>query len=178
MGKFLFGLLLLLALAGGIFYKYFYNGSIFSKGTIDFSVQEFSEGGLIPKKFTCDDKDISPSFLIERVPGDAKSLTIIMDDPTAPSTFTHYILTDVDPQIGSIDQGVVPSSGNVLTNDYGKQEYDGPCPTLGTHKYVFRVYALDTTLNLPDSSKREDVDKAMQGHIIAKGEFSGEYTKI
>lgn len=179
MGKFWFGILLFLALGGGIFYKYFFDKTIFSKGTIAFSVQEFSNGELIPKRFTCEGPDISPSFLIERVPGDAKSLAIIVEDPDAtPEVFTHYILLNVDPQIGSIDQGVIPANTIVATNDFGKQEYNGPCPSLGSHKYVFKVYALDSEINLPESAKRAEVDNAMRGHIIAKGEYSGTYSKI
>lgn len=179
MGKFWFGILLFLALAGGIFYKYFWNTTIFMKGTIAFSVQEFSNGELIPKKFTCDGSDISPSFLIERVPGDAKTIAIIVEDPDAEAkTFTHYMLLNIDPQIGSIDQGVTPANAIIATNDYGKQEYNGPCPTLGSHKYTFRVYALDTEIDLPESATRPEVDKAMRGHIIAKGEYFGQYSKI
>lgn len=178
MGKFWFGILLFLALGGGIFYKYFYNGTIFSKGTIAFSVQEFSNGELIPKKFTCDGTDISPSFLIERVPGDAKSLVIIVDDPDAPpTTFTHFLMLNIDPQIGSIDQGVTPAGATVATNDYGKQEYNGPCPSIGTHKYFFRVFALDKVLDLGEQSKRIDVDSAIRGHVIAKGEYTGTFIK-
>lgn len=179
MGKFFLGLLLFFFLAGGIFYKYFFDKTIFSKGTIAFSVQEFSNNDLIPKRFTCEGQDISPSFLIERVPSDAKSLVIILEEPDAPAkTFTHYLLINVDPQIGNIDQGVSPAGASVLVNDFGKNEYNGPCPSLGLHTYVYKVYALDTLLSLSEESKREDVDNAIRNHIIAKGEYSGTYSKI
>lgn len=178
MGKFFFGILVFAGLAGFLFYKYFYNGTIFSTGTINFTVQEFGRGELIPQKFTCDGADISPSYLIERVPQDAKSLVLIVDDPDAtPETFTHFIMFNIDPDIGSIDQGITPSGVTVATNDFGKKEYNGPCPPIGTHEYFYRIYALDTQLLLTDEAKRSDIDNAVKGHVIAKGEYTGSYIK-
>lgn len=183
MGKFWLGLLLFFALAGGIFYKYFFDKTIFSKGTINFSVQEFGNGDLVPKKFTCDGQDVSPSFLIERVPGDAKSLVIFLEDIDKPasltnSSFTHYILFNIDPEVSSIDQNTSPAGAIIGTNDFDKDEYNGPCPSIGSHKYVFKVFALDKELSLDKNARRVDVDTAIKGHIIAKGEYNAEYSKI
>lgn len=177
MGKFFLGLILVAIVSLGVWYYYFSDQTIFTKGTIDFSSLEFVDGNLIPQNFTCDGKDISPSFSIERVPLDAKSIVIIVEDIESPSVFTHYILFNVDPQIGVIDQGTRPASSIIGTNDFGKQEYNGPCPPLGTHKYVFKIYALNKMLDLDETAKRADIDKAIRGSIITKGQFTGEYTK-
>lgn len=177
MGKFFFGLLMIALISLGVWYYYFSDQTIFTKGTIDFSPLEFTRGGLIPKNFTCDGKDIPPSFSIERVPIDAKSLVIILEDQDAPSLFTHYIVFNIDPQIGTIDQGVTPSGAIVGTNDFGKSEYNGPCPSIESHKYKYKILALNKILNLNESAKRIDLDNATRGSIIAKGEFIGEYTK-
>lgn len=177
MGKFWLGIILFAGIGYYVFTNYFYDKTIFSKGTIDFSVQEFSDNGLIPKKFTCDGQDYSPSFLIERVPTDAKSLALIVEDIDTPSVFTHYILFNIDPSIGLIDQNTSPAGAMTGMNDFGKSEYNGPCPQMGTHRYIFKVYALDKELNLSGESKRIDIDRAIKGSIIARGEYSGEYTK-
>ena len=176
-GKFLFGLIFIFLVSFGSWHYYFSDKTIFTKGIIDFSSLEFSNGGLIPQSFTCDGKDISPSYSIERVPLDAKSLVIMVEDTDAPSLFTHYLLFNVDPQIGVINQSTTPDFSVVGTNDYGKQEYNGPCPPIGSHRYRFKVLALNKFLDLDETAKRSDIDKAVKGGIIAKGEFWGEYTK-
>lgn len=186
MGKFYLGLTLALVLVVcGLYYLYRTTGysfglanSIFVKGTINISNQEVFNGGAIPKKYTCDGDNISPQLLLDRVQGDAKSLVLIIDDPTArPATFTHYIVFNIDPSTTTIDEGKIPDSATIATNDYGKTEYSGPCPISGTHKYYFRIFALDSTLSITESAKRGDIDRAMQGHVIGKGDFFGEYSK-
>lgn len=178
MGKFFSTFIFLTLVAGAVFYFFYYDKTVLFKGTINLSVLEFTNGSLIPNKFTCEGNDIHPSFAIERVPGDTKSLVLIVDEPKAsPAVFTHYILFNIDPETTGIDQGVTPAGTVTGTNDYQKKEYNGPCPALGTHRYVFRIFALNTVLNLDENASRKDIDNAMKGHIIAKGEFSGEYSK-
>jgi Raf kinase inhibitor-like YbhB/YbcL family protein len=185
-GKFFLGLfVILLLLTGGVYYvgrttgnDFGLGGIILKKGTINFSTQAFGNGNPIPLDYTCDGKDVSPVLLIDRVPGDAKSLAIIVDDPSAtPATFTHFMMFNIDPGVESIGTGEVPEGAIVANNDYGKNEYNGPCPPVGVHKYYFRIYALDTALYLDENAKRSNLDKAMKGHIIARGEFYGEYAK-
>ncbi len=187
MGKFILGFFLILLTATGIgYYIYRTTGytfgldrTIFSRGTINITTQEFANGGKIPPDFTCDGRDTSPTFLLEHIPGDAKSLVIVMEDMNSnPKGFTHWLAFNISPDSGSIEGSKVLGNATLGTNDFGNIEYDGPCPPAGeTHKYYFRLYALDTTLNLPESVKRPALDAAINGHIIAKGEISGTYTK-
>lgn len=185
MGKFFLGLtLILLIIAGGAYYFYGRSGSSYGlnknvlvKGRINISSQEFLNGAVIPIKYTCDWQNISPTLSIDRVPGDAKSLVLIMDDPGAKPVFTHWMVFNIDPGTSDILEATIPPGATVGTNDFGEPKYAGPCPPTGVHKYYFRIYALDNVLTLDETAGRADLDKAMNGHIIAKGEFYGEYEK-
>ncbi len=128
----------------------------------------FKNYQLIPKKHTCDGKNINPPFQIGGVPEKAKSLVFIVDDPDAPTgTFDHWIVWNIDPSISSIQENSLPEGGVEGLNDFGKSSYGGPCPPPSeTHHYHFKVYALDTELNLASSSNRETVAQAMEGHIL------------
>lgn len=137
----------------------------------------FQEGGNIPKKFTCDGSNTSPPLQITGVPSEARSLVLIVDDPDAPSgLFTHWLIWNIPPQISSISEGSAPK-GVHGTNDFGKSDYKGPCPPPGTHRYSFRVFALDRELELRGGAKRSQVDAAMKGHVIAQGELMGRYAR-
>ncbi len=137
----------------------------------------FQEGGKIPPKFTCAGSDISPPLQISGVPSEAKSLVLIADDPDAPGgLFTHWLVWNIPPQINSISEGSAPK-GVHGTNDFGKSDYKGPCPPPGTHRYSFKVFALDSELDLRSGSKRSQVDAAMKGHVIAQGELVGRYAR-
>lgn len=184
MTKFILIVILLLSVSVGAFYyldKSTINRSgrlLLSKGTINFGTQEFAQGLPIPTKFTCNGRDINPTLYIERVPQDAKSLVIIMDDPDAtPDTFTHWILFNIDPSEELLEEGEIPAGAVLATNDFGKTQYAGPCPPLGIHRYFYRIYALDTKLTLDEKATRTDVDQAIKGHIITTGETYGEYSK-
>ena len=108
----------------------------------------FQEGGNIPSKFTCDGSDTSPPLQITGVPSEAKSLVLIADDPDAPSgLFTHWLVWNIPPQTNSIAEGSAPK-GVQGTNDFGKSGYKGPCPPPGTHRYSFKIFALDRELDL------------------------------
>jgi Raf kinase inhibitor-like YbhB/YbcL family protein len=137
----------------------------------------FQEGGNIPPKFTCDGSDNSPPLQITGVPAAAKSLALIADDPDAPSgLFTHWLVWNIPPQTNSIAEGN-PPKGVQGTNDFGKSGYKGPCPPPGTHRYSFKVFALDRELDLRAGAKRSQVDVAMKGHVIAQGELMGHYAR-
>lgn len=152
--------------------------NLFTKGTINFGTQEFSDGSPIPVKFTCEGKDINPTLYIERVPGDAKSLVVVMEDiNTVPKPFTHWIMFNIPSETTIIEEGGVPLGAIVATNDFGQKTYSGPCPTVGVHKYFFRVYALDTILTLTSKAKIEEVKKEIKGHVITTGETFGEFAK-
>jgi Raf kinase inhibitor-like YbhB/YbcL family protein len=137
----------------------------------------FQEGGDIPSTFTCDGSDTSPPLQITGVPSEAKSLVLIADDPDAPGgLFTHWLVWNIPPQTHSIAEGAAPK-GVHGTNDFGKSDYKGPCPPPGTHRYSFKIFALDRELDLSSGAKRRQVDTAMKGHVIGQGELVGRYAR-
>jgi Raf kinase inhibitor-like YbhB/YbcL family protein len=137
----------------------------------------FQEGGNIPSKFTCDGGDTSPPLQIAEVPSGAKSLALVVDDPDAPSgLFTHWMVWNISPQNNAIAEGSAPK-GVHGTNDFGKSGYGGPCPPSGTHRYYFKIFALDRELELPAGTKRSQLDAAMKGHVIAQGELMARYSR-
>ncbi len=144
----------------------------------DLSVKSpaFESGKLIPKKYTCDGQDINPPLTIEAAPKETKTLVLIVDDPDAPSgTFDHWIVWNIPPSDGKIGENTVPGTEGM--NGARQMGYFGPCPPSGTHRYFFKVYALDTELSLRVGAKKKDVEKAMQGHILAKGELMALYSR-
>ncbi len=139
---------------------------------------DFIEGGNIPKHFTCDGQDISPTLKIEGVPQPAKSLVLIADDPDAPSgTFTHWLIWNLRPDATEILATTPPAGAVQGVNDFGRNNYGGPCPPSGVHRYYFKLFALDTTLELPATSRRKVLDAAMQGHIIGEATLMGRYAR-
>ena len=137
----------------------------------------FEQGGNMPAKFTCDGSDTSPPLQITGIPPNAKTLVLIADDPDAPNgLFTHWLVWNIRPQTNSIAEGSAPK-GVQGANDFGKTGYRGPCPPSGTHRYSFKIFALDRELDLRTGVKRSQVDVAMKGHIIAQGELVGRYAR-
>ena len=138
----------------------------------------FANGGKIPKKYTCDDAELSPPLRIENLPKGAKTVALIVDDPDAPGrTWTHWLVWNIDPKTADIRENSIPQNGVQGTNDFGKVKYGGPCPPSGTHHYYFRVYALDGPVSLAASATKEALEKAMTGHIVAKGSLMGTYSR-
>ena len=136
----------------------------------------FEQGKLIPTKYSCDGDDVNPPLEIQGVPKEAKTLVLAVDDPDAPSgTFDHWIVWNIPAATTKIAENSAP--GTQGRTSFGKTGYGGPCPPGGTHRYFFKVYALDVELNLPPSSRKKDAEKAMQGHILAKGELMGLYRR-
>ena len=136
----------------------------------------FEAGKLIPKKYSCDGQDINPPLSIEGVPKEAKTLALIVDDPDAPKgTFDHWVVWNVAASTSAIAENTKPGMEGL--NGARRKGYMGPCPPSGTHRYFFKVYALDIELKLGASSNKKDVEKAMQGHILAKGELMGVYKR-
>jgi Raf kinase inhibitor-like YbhB/YbcL family protein len=138
----------------------------------------FREGGTIPEKFSKNDQNVNPELRIEGVPAEAKSLALIVDDPDAPvGLFTHWLVWNIDPKTSEIAEKSVPKGGSQGTNDFPGSGYDGPQPPSGTHRYYFKIFALDRMLDLKSGAKRREVDAAMSGHVIAQGELMGRYSK-
>jgi hypothetical protein len=138
----------------------------------------FSQGEMIPQKYSCDGEGVNPPLQIENVPDKAKSLVLIFDDPDAPGgTFTHWLVWNIDPKISEIVEDSIPQNGVVGTNSGNRQDYFPPCPPSGTHRYIFKIFALDSTLNLVAGAKRSELEEAMQNHILDQGELMGKYSR-
>src|SRR6266705_3591218 len=138
----------------------------------------FQEGGDIPSKFSRDGQDINPALRIEGTPSNAKTLLLIMDDPDAPvGLFTHWLVWNIDSKTTEIAEKSVPKGAVQGTNDYQTLGYGGPQPPSGTHRYYFRIFALDQTLELKAGAKRKELDKEISGHVIAQGQLMGRYTR-
>ncbi len=136
----------------------------------------FESNKPIPKKYSCDGNDVNPPLAIEGISKEAKTLVLIVDDPDAPNgTFDHWIVWNIPASTSMIGENTVP--GKEGLNGARQLGYMGPCPPGGTHRYFFKVYALDAELNLGINSKKKDVEKAMQSHILAKGELVGLYSR-
>jgi Raf kinase inhibitor-like YbhB/YbcL family protein len=137
----------------------------------------FQAGGDIPAKFTCNGANVNPELKIKGVPNEAKSVALIVDDPDAPrGLFTHWIVWNVDPKMIDIGENSVPAGGIQGTNDFGKRNYVGPCPPSGTHRYFFKIFALDMKLDLKPNARRAELDAAMRGHTLAEGELMARYS--
>ncbi len=138
----------------------------------------FGDGGAIPEKFTCDGENISPRLEWEGAPAGTRSFALIMDDPDAPSgTFTHWVAFDIPGTQLEIAERAM-TSGKGGQNGRGQTNYTGPCPPSGTHRYFFTLYALDVpSLNLDTGATRAEVERAMEGHILAKAQLMGKYAR-
>ena len=140
----------------------------------------FQNKELIPSKYTCDGEDINPPLEIEGVPEEAKSLVLIVDDPDAPmGTWVHWVVWNISPEIKHIGEDSIPAAAGAQEGmtDFGRPGYGGPCPPSGTHRYFFKLYALDTELDLPASARKEDVEEAMKGHILDSATLVGLYKR-
>jgi len=136
---------------------------------------DFQDNQLMPSKFTCDGENINPALNIEGIPDGTKSLALIVDDPDAPmGTWVHWVVFDI-PVISEIKEDSIP--GKQGNNTAGQKKYHGPCPPSGTHRYFFKIYALDTVLNLNEGTTKAQLEQAMQDHIIDKAELFGLYKR-
>lgn len=152
-------------------------------GAVSFSVKTaaFSEGAAIPKKYTCDGSDISPALEWSGVPAATKTLALIADDPDAPiGTWTHWIAWNISPD-RSLPEGVqktetLPDGTWQGKNDFRRIGYGGPCPPAGkAHRYFFKLYALDTKLELKPGASRSELESSMKSHVLAEVQLMGTY---
>ncbi len=133
----------------------------------------FENNGLIPSKYACDGEDVNPPLKIEGTPDGTQSLVLIVDDPDAPmGTWDHWIVWNIPPT-GIIEENSLPGVEGL--NDFQKKSYGGPCPPSGTHRYFFKVYALGTKLELESKARKKNIERAMEGNILAKGVIVGRY---
>ncbi|MBI4086448.1 YbhB/YbcL family Raf kinase inhibitor-like protein [Candidatus Kaiserbacteria bacterium] len=146
----------------------------------------FAEGGTIPSRCTCEGKNINPELRIEGVPEGAVSLALLMDDPDIPESvkqsrdidvFDHWVAFNMPPDTAVIAEGATPP-GVEGRNSAGESGYKGPCPPDREHRYFFKLYALDRTLDLNASATKADVEKAMEGHVVEETQLMGVYEKV
>jgi Raf kinase inhibitor-like YbhB/YbcL family protein len=147
----------------------------------------FAPQGEIPAKYTCEGQDVSPPLAWSGLPQGTRSLALIVDDPDAPdpkapkTTWVHWVLYDLPPQAGGLPEAVAPRAlppgTREGTNDWKRTGWGGPCPPIGRHRYFFKLYALDA--ELPDLGRPDKarLEKAMEGHVLAKTELVGTYEK-
>jgi len=138
----------------------------------------FQNNGHIPRQYTCDGKDINPPLMIANCPQGTRSIALICDDPDAPvGIWVHWVIWNIDPGVKEIKENTVPQGAVEGMNDFRKHAYGGPCPPSGTHRYFFKVYALDTMLNISPNASKADLEKAMKGHILGEGQLIGLYKR-
>ncbi len=136
---------------------------------------EFENNAYMPKRFSGEGDDVNPPLTIENIPNGTKSLALIVDDPDAPrGVWVHWVVYDI-PVVSRIRENSVP--GKQGMTDSGKSQYHGPYPPSGTHRYFFKIYALDKILNLKEGISRKELEKAMEGHILDKAELMGLYKR-
>ncbi|MHC5157988.1 MAG: YbhB/YbcL family Raf kinase inhibitor-like protein [Planctomycetota bacterium] len=151
--------------------------------TLNVTSTAFEDGDMIPAKYTADGQDISPPLAWEGVPGGTKSIALINDDPDAPmGTWVHWLLWNLPPEVTSLDEAVpadatLPNGAQQGKTDFGSTGYGGPAPPSGVHRYFFKVYALDAMLDLPAGATKPQLEKAVEGHILAQGQLMGRYTR-
>jgi len=139
----------------------------------------FQHGGEIPSRYTCEGEDAQPDLSWSGLPGSTASLALIVDDPDAPDpeapkmTYVHWVLFNLDPHSSIPENAQGLPSG---INDWKRAAWGGPCPPIGRHRYFFKLYALDTRLDLAEPTK-EELLQAMEGHILAQAELMGTYQK-
>ena len=150
---------------------------------IKISSSAFDEGGTIPLKYTCDGEDVSPPLEWSGVPEGAKTLVLISDDPDAPmGTWVHWVLFNLPATVNNLPEDIPPmqtleSGAKQGMNDFRRIGYGGPCPPGGMHRYYFKIYALDTEIDLEAGAAKPEILRAMEGHILAQGQLMGRYSR-
>jgi Raf kinase inhibitor-like YbhB/YbcL family protein len=149
--------------------------------TMQVTSNAFHEGGTIPQKYTADGKDVSPPLKWSGAPAGTKSFALICDDPDAPrGTWMHWLVYNLPADHTELAEAIpthdtLPNGAHQGKNSFNKIGYGGPSPPEGTHRYFFKIYALDAQLNLPAGANKQQLEKAMEGHVLARGELMGKY---
>jgi Raf kinase inhibitor-like YbhB/YbcL family protein len=152
--------------------------STLTTSNMELSSSAFEPDGEVPPQYTCDGQDINPPLLISDVPEDAKSLVLIVDDPDAPvGDWVHWTVWNIAPDTTEIAENSVPANAVEGMTDFGRTGWGGPCPPSGSHRYFFKLFALDTELTLDHSAKKADILDAIKSHTLDKTELIGIYSR-
>lgn len=139
---------------------------------------DFENNGQIPSKYTCDGQDLAPELIISDVPAGTKELVLIVDDPDAPiGTFVHWVLYNIPADTAKIDNKNLPEGAKQGFSDFRRNGWGGPCPPNGEHRYFFKLYAIDTKLELPEGANKAKIENAIKGHIIEQAQLIGLYKR-
>jgi Raf kinase inhibitor-like YbhB/YbcL family protein len=147
-----------------------------SNSGMELTSPAFNNGEAIPMQYTCKGENVSPPLNIINIPNEAKSLSLIMHDPDAPvGDFVHWLMWDIQPNTQALRANSVPVGAVQGVTGFNKNQYGGPCPPegTGTHRYVFELYALDRSLNLPPNTSRDKLEEVMKGHIVEQTTLTG-----
>ncbi|MFH1455230.1 MAG: YbhB/YbcL family Raf kinase inhibitor-like protein [bacterium] len=148
------------------------------KSKINLTSIVFKNNDLIPEKYSCRGENINPPLLFSNVPQETKSLALIVDDPDAPQgDWVHWLVWNIPADTTNIEEGFLPPGAVQGLNGSDNNKYFGPCPPSGTHRYFFRLYALDIMLNLDVNSRKSDLENVMKGHILDQIFLIGLYSK-
>lgn len=143
----------------------------------------FKDGGMMPSKYTCDGKNISPPLQWDKVPAETKSIALISDDPDAPmGTWVHWVLFNLPPQRTQLPEDfptdeILADGTRQGVTCFGTTGYGGPCPPSGTHRYFFKIYALDIEIDAVSVIDKDELTRKMEGHILAQGQLMGKYKR-
>jgi len=143
----------------------------------------FTNEGMVPAKYTCDGNDVSPPLTWSGVPGGTKSLALIADDPDAPmGEWVHWVVWNIPPSITALTENIsadrrLDDGMRQGINDFKRAGYGGPCPPGGTHRYYFKLYALDADINLGERAGKSELENAMKGHVLAEAQLMGRYAR-
>lgn len=180
---------LILLVVAGCFFAIFLlgpvRGEVFStivyepERAMNLTSAAFSQGQSIPVKFSCKGRDVSPALAWDEPPAGTQSFALIMDDPDAPmGTWVHWVLFNIPASTRALAENFQPAAPIVTgKNSWGKNSYGGPCPPSGTHRYFFKLYALDTLLDLSPSADKKSLLAALEGHSLAQAELMGTFSK-
>ena len=138
----------------------------------------FQDNGAVPSMYTCEGANISPPLKWEGAPKETKSFVLIVDDPDAPGkTWTHWVLFNILATTSECKEGEVPTGALQGMNDFGHPNYGGPCPPSGTHRYFFKIYAVDQVLALSPGASKQEVETAMRSHVLQEARLIGTYRR-
>lgn len=186
--KILLATILILICVAGFFYiqkvfkKQSFTKELISKptslGKMKILSPAFTHNSKIPEKYTCDGENVNPPLEIKEIPEGTQSMVLIVEDPDAPmGRFLHWLVFNIPPHISFIEENSIPEGAIQGMNDFGKENYGGPCPPFGAHRYFFKIFSLDKKLDLRPGARLNEVEREMENHILGQAQLIGVYQR-